>query len=116
MAKSTLIKVSENPDKAFEEFRKHMIKARERKSLILETPDYVYVLYAKDDSLENRIEMSYIFMDKLIEIKELTAKEAVLSLIEEVGTALPGYFNVPVINEYERLYELIQRIEKHIKG
>jgi len=116
MAESKLINAKEKPDEAYEELRKHLIKAREKKSLILRTDDYIYVLYPTDDTFEKRVEVSYIFMDKLVEIKEMDAKEAILSLIEEVGTALPGYFNVPVINEYDKFYALLQELEKEIKS
>ncbi len=102
------------PKKLFEEFRNHMIKARSKKSLILETPDYIYVLYAADDTFEKRIEVSYIYMDKLLEVKELDAKEAVLALLEEVGAALAEYFKVPVVNEYGRLHALIEKVQKQV--
>ncbi|MFX1509001.1 MAG: hypothetical protein ACFFBR_01720 [Promethearchaeota archaeon] len=58
-------------------------------SAILMTDDYVYMMYQIEEGKWK--EVSFIFDDASLEVRELESEKALMLLIEEIRTGLPGY-------------------------
>ena len=59
------------------------------KSAILLTDDYLYMMYQVSEGKWK--EVSFIFDDASIEVRDLDSEKALMLLIEEITTGLPGY-------------------------
>ena len=59
------------------------------KSAILMTDDYLYMMYQIGEGKWK--EASFIFDDASLEVRDLDAEKALMLLIEEITTGLPGY-------------------------
>lgn len=81
-------------------------------SAIIYTDDYVYVLFPLDDSKEKWQEVSFTMPEGSIETRELTAKEALIYLMEEVTKGLPNYVELPIVTEIEDL----DAVKEKVKG
>lgn len=82
-------------------------------SIIISTNDYVYCLFPTDSTTkENWVEASFTLQDASLEERTLTAKEALLYLLEEVTHGLPGYIDMPIALEIGDL----EKVKEKIKG
>ncbi len=80
-------------------------------SIIIYTDDYVYVLVPLDESKEKWQEVSFTVPEGSIEMRELTVKEALIYLMEEVTKGLPNYVKLPVVTEIENLDEVKEKVK-----
>ncbi|MHA1237915.1 MAG: hypothetical protein ACTSSJ_01495 [Candidatus Odinarchaeia archaeon] len=82
-------------------------------SIIISTPDYVYVLFPSSNGTWT--EASYLLNEKELETRELSSDQALKYLIEELTKGLPGYIpditNIIIADE-KRLEELVEKIQK----
>ncbi|MEM1722358.1 MAG: hypothetical protein QXK43_01155 [Candidatus Jordarchaeales archaeon] len=81
-------------------------------SIIIYTEDYVYTLFPIDDKKERWQEVSFTIPDGSIEIRELTTKDALIYLMEEITKGLPNYVKIPVVTELNELNEIKEKIKK----
>ncbi|MHA1232257.1 MAG: hypothetical protein ACTSRP_15855 [Candidatus Helarchaeota archaeon] len=81
-------------------------------SVIIQTKDYVYLVYSLDPEKTKWKEVSYTFDGSSLDIRELEAPKALMYLIEELTRGLPGYFpELPFIKDQNELEELIKKIK-----
>jgi hypothetical protein len=79
------------------------------KSAILLTDDYVYMIFQTAPGKWQ--EASLIFSDGSLEVHELDAEKALMLLIEEVTTGLPGYNSYTVVTDNETKTKAVERIK-----
>jgi len=79
------------------------------KSAILLTDDYVYMIFQMGPGKWQ--EASFIFNDGSLEVRELDAEKALMLLIEEVTTGLPGYSSYTVITDNDTKSKAVERIK-----
>lgn len=84
-------------------------EAWKTKSAILMTDDYVYMMLQLEANKWK--EVSFIFDDGSIEIRELDAEKALMLLIEEITTGLPGYKSYTVVQDNESKEKVAERIK-----
>ncbi len=80
-------------------------------STIIHTDDYVYVLFPLDEQKEKWQEVSFMMPEGSIEIRELTAKEALIYFMEEVTKGLPNYVELPVVTELKDLDSVKEKVK-----
>ena len=83
------------------------------KSAILLTDDYLYLMYQLEPGKWQ--EASFIFDDGSLEVRELDTEKALMLLIEEITTGLPGYDSYIVVQDNESKDKVTERI-KSIAG
>ncbi|MBS7288069.1 MAG: hypothetical protein KIH01_04830 [Candidatus Freyarchaeota archaeon] len=100
---------------AKEEYVKKMLEVLDKAwevtpSIIIYTDDYVYVLFPLDDKKERWQETSFTMPEGSIETRELTVKEALIYLIEEITKGLPNYVKLPIVTELKDLDEVKEKV------
>ncbi|MFX1562144.1 MAG: hypothetical protein ACFFDP_02425 [Promethearchaeota archaeon] len=83
------------------------------KSAILLTDDYVYMMMQLEPGKWQ--EASFVFDDGTLEVRELDAEKALMLLIEEVTTGLPGYDKYITVQDNESKEKVAERL-KSVKG
>ncbi|MEM2110082.1 MAG: hypothetical protein QW327_06340 [Candidatus Odinarchaeota archaeon] len=90
---------------------KNFIKAAwSSPSIIVKTPDYLYILKKEGDKWT---ELSYTFGDKRAERRSLNADDALLYLIEELTKSLVQYSNSlkeHIIVDNSKLNEILESV------
>ncbi|MBD3229683.1 MAG: hypothetical protein GF329_15995 [Candidatus Lokiarchaeota archaeon] len=82
-------------------------------SVIINTKDYVYLIYSLDLEKTQWKEVSYTYQGNDIRERELSASKALMYLIEELTRGLPGYFpDAPFIKDQGELSELINKVKE----
>lgn len=100
-----LMSKEENSTKALEIFE----EAWKTKSAILLTDDYLYMMLQLKDGKWK--EASFIFEDASLEVRELEAEKALMLLIEEITTGLPGYESYTIVLDNESKENVKERVE-----
>ncbi|MHA1271578.1 MAG: hypothetical protein ACTSPY_17425 [Candidatus Helarchaeota archaeon] len=81
-------------------------------SVIINTKDYIYLIYSLDAEKTKWKEVSYTYDGSSLEIRELDAPKALMYLIEELTRGLPGYMpDIPFIKDQNELEELIKKVK-----
>lgn len=82
-------------------------------SIIISTKDYVYCLFPTDStSKEKWVEVSFTLQDASLEKRDLTPKEALIYLMEEITHGLPEYAELPLVLKIEDLDNLKKKIKE----
>jgi hypothetical protein len=84
-------------------------KAWKTKSAILLTDDYLYIMQQIEPGKWQ--ETSFIFEDGSLEERELDAEKALMLLIEEVTTGLPGYDSYITVQDNETKEKVEERLK-----
>ncbi len=84
-------------------------EAWKTKSAIVMTDDYVYIMYKLDSGKWK--EVSFIFDDASIEVRELKPEKALMLLIEEITTGLPGYEKYTVVQDNDTKETVTEKIQ-----
>jgi hypothetical protein len=100
----------ENSTKALEIFE----EAWKTKSAILLTDDYLYMMLQLKEGKWK--EASFIFEDASLEVRELEAEKALMLLIEEITTGLPGYDSYTIVLDNESKENVKERVESAAKS
>nr|HDO80248.1 hypothetical protein [Candidatus Bathyarchaeota archaeon] len=80
-------------------------------SVIIYTDDYIYVLFPLDGEKERWQEASFTIPDGSIETRELSAKDALFYLIEEITKGLPNYIELPIVTELKDLESVKEKVK-----
>jgi hypothetical protein len=88
-------------------------EAWKTKSAILMTDDYVYLLYQVSEG--NWKEASFIFDDASLEVRDLDAENALMLLIEEITTGLPGYDSYTTVLDNESREKVKEKVQAAAK-
>jgi hypothetical protein len=83
------------------------------KSAILLTDDYLYMMYQVGEGKWK--EASFIFDDASLEERELDSEKALMLLIEEITTGLPGYESYTTVLDNDTRETVKEKVEATAK-
>ncbi|MFW9832038.1 MAG: hypothetical protein ACFFD8_09720 [Candidatus Thorarchaeota archaeon] len=88
-------------------------EAWKAKSAILLTDDYLYMMYQIDEGKWK--EASFIFDDASLEVRDLDTEKALLLLIEEITTGLPGYKTYTTVLDNDTREQVKEKVQAATK-
>lgn len=89
-------------------------EAWKTKSAILLTDDYLYMMYQLEEGKWK--EVSFIFDDASLEVRDLDTEKALLLLIEEITTGLPGYESYTTVLDNDTREQAKEKIQTAAKA
>jgi hypothetical protein len=82
-------------------------------SIIINTEDYIYCLFPTDSATKEKwVEASLTLPEANLEERNLTPKEALIYLLEEITHGLPGYAQLPIVLEVGDLDKVKEKVKK----
>ncbi len=89
-------------------------EAWKTKSAILLTEDYLYMMYQQEEGKWK--EVSFIFDDASLDVRDLDTEKALLLLIEEITTGLPGYESYTTVLDNDTREQAKEKIQAAAKA
>ena len=83
------------------------------KSAILMTDDYLYMMYQVEEGKWK--EASFIFDDASLEVRDLDTEKALLLLLEEITTGLPGYEKYTTVLDNDAREKVKEKVQAAAK-
>ncbi|MEX2751982.1 MAG: hypothetical protein Q6366_008845 [Candidatus Freyarchaeota archaeon] len=82
-------------------------------SIIINTEEYIYCLFPTDSATKEKwVEASLTLPEANLEERNLTPKEALVYLLEEITRGLPGYAQLPIVLEVGDLDKVKEKVKK----